>query len=352
MNQAVPSDVTGGNVGGIMKRGWLVLLAGVLLAGCTPAVATLPDKGLVLPATVNARQLAGLPVDVAAHAEVQAIAPAAFALMPDSQPFVQALSRSVEPLRLQLAQSLAADPTIRQGLAGWDRLDTNTRLALLQRVAEFQAQVMRFSIPPISLATSPPPQANLMAVFDPSEGNLGQITLYPAAVARGARYLAVSTLVHELRHAAQYQMIRGDLAVQAADDSDAETLAAGYGAAWTAMDTFGGQSRLSYGDYAHLNVEFDAFQCGNQVATILSQGQFEQVGFGFVDTHYQPNAAPTFNLLSVMSRMAGVELVTSVNAAQAQAERGRAVNRLRHGGTVVRVPVRQIVQRPGRLVIR
>jgi hypothetical protein len=334
-----------GRLGGNMTRRLLALLAGAVLTGCTTVVATVPDTGLLVPATVNPQQTAGLPVEVAAHAEIQALAPSAFALMPDSLPFVQALSRSVEPLRLQLAQGLAADPTVRQGLAGWDRLDNNGRLALLQRAGQFEAQVMSFSAPPIAMSTTPAASPKLMAIFDPAEGSLGQITIYPAAVARGAGYLALSTLVHEMRHAAQYQMIKGDLSVQAADSGDAEALAAGYAAAWQAMDTLGGQSRLSYGDYAHLNVEFDAFQTGNQVAAIVSQGQFDQMGFGFVDSQYQPTAAPVFNLLSATSRMAGSELVASVNAAQAKAEKGRTVTRQRN---VVTVAPSRIVLRPTR----
>jgi hypothetical protein len=311
-------------------------------------VLTLPEGGLLVPATASTRQTGGLPIEVAAYAEIEALAPAGFALMPESLPFVQALGRSVEPLRLTLAQNLAADPTIRQGLNAWDRLDTNGRLAILQRAGEFQAQVMAFNVPPITLATSPPAQANLMAIFDPAEGDLGQITIYPPALAKGARYLALATLVHEMRHAAQYQMMQGDVVVPVADESDVETLSAGYAAAWKAMETLGGQSRLSYGDYAHLNVEFDAFQCGNKVAALVSQGQFDQLGYGFVDTHYQANATPSFNLLSVTPRMAGAELVTSVNTAQAQAERGRTVNRLRPTNVVVPVPVRQPVRQPVR----
>jgi hypothetical protein len=330
-----------------MSRRLLAVLAGTLIAGCSQAVATLPDSGLLVPASLDPRVTAGLPADVAAHAEIQSMAPAAFALMPDSLPFVQALSRSVDPLRQQLAQSLSADPALRQGMTNWDRLDNNGRLALLQRVAEFQGQVMRFSVPPIIMSPTAPAQANLMAVFDPAEGTLGQIIIYPAAVARGARFLALSTLVHEMRHAGQYQMIRGDLTVPVAEAGDLDLLESAYSAAWTAMDTLGGQSRLSYGDYAHLNVEYDAFQTGNQVAAIVSQGQFDQVGYGFVDTHYQANATPVFSLLNATTRMAGVELVASVNAAQAKSEKGRTVNRLRQPTVRVTLPKR-VVTRPGR----
>lgn len=329
-----------------MTRRLLTLVATLLLTGCAVDVATVPaGTGLLVPAKVNVRETAGLPVEVAAHTEIEALAPSAFALMPDAVPFVQALSRSVEPLRLQLAQSLASDPTIRQGLTTWDRLDNNGRLAVLQRASQFEAQVMNFATPPIVMSPVPADSPKLMAIFDPSEGTLGQVTIYPAAVARGAGYLALSTVVHEMRHAAQYQMIKGDLTVQAADSADVEALAAGYAAAWQAMDKLGGQSRLSYGDYAHLNVEFDAFQTGNEVAAIVSQGQFDQTGFGFVDSQYQANATPLFNLLTATVKMAGSELVASVNAAQAQAERGRTVTRQRNAVTVA--PSR-IVFRPGR----
>ena len=93
---------------------------------------------------------------------------------------------------------------------------------------------------------------------------------------------------------------------------------------------------MSYGDYVHLDVEFDAFQTGNEVAEIMS-GTFNALGSGFVDVQYNAKDAPSYDISSLITTMAQPDLVGAINKAEYQAEQsvgpaGGQVTRQRHGG--------------------
>jgi hypothetical protein len=176
-------------------------------------------------------------------------------------------------------------------------------------------------------------QAGLMAYYQPAASGVGEVVIYTDAIAKGGKYMAVSTLVHEMRHAAQDQLVQANTSLMSGLDADHKTLASAYSAAWQAMNAQGGESSLAYGDYTHLNVEFDAFQTGNMVASILSKGAFDASGFGFVDTHYAASGTAELDLEALAATTTGANLVASVNKAEYQAERS-------HTGTVspVRAP--------------
>jgi hypothetical protein len=73
----------------------------------------------------------------------------------------------------------------------------------------------------------------------------------------------------------------------------------------------------------HLNAEYDAFQTGNQVAALLSGGQLDTLGYGFVTTQYDKNGKATFDPLGFSVEAAGRDLIAAVNQAEAQLERTR-----------------------------
>src|SRR5262249_33823490 len=141
-------------------------------------------------------------------------------------------------------------------------------------------------VPDVVQQTGAPPSSGMMAYFQSSTTGNGTIVLYVDEIAQAGKYMAIASVVHEMRHAAQYQLVAANRGLFSALDPGQKPLASAYAAAWQAMDALGGESSLAYGDYAHLNVEYDAFQTGNEVASILSNGQFDASGFGFLDTHY------------------------------------------------------------------
>ena len=280
----------------------------------------------LLPGSVGSGDTAasgGLPSDVAAHPSVEEGTPTAFALSSQAAPFLEALQQKVQPMRIELAHAIEGDQTISQGLANWEATSGSAQLSILERVASLEAQVMGCQVPPL---VDQPGQADVpgtMAYFDPSQGDIGQVVIYPDEIAQGGQWLALATVVHEMRHAAQYQLLNAvDGQGTGAPDTDPQdlTLANAYASAWQAMSSTGGETQLSYGDYAHLNVEYDAFQTGNEVSALVSGGQFDAMGYGFVDTHFSAVGKPDLDVTSLAFRVDGVGLITDVNEAEYQAE--------------------------------
>lgn len=320
-----------------MTRQILIVVAAALLAGCDTSV-----PGLGFPAGISTQgdgtdALGGLPDAEAAHASVEQQAPDAFVLTSNGATFVDALERTVRPLRQSLAQSLQNDATVTQGLANWETSSTSARLSVLKRVAALEGQVMGFTVPPLVSTSQPAPVAGMMAFYQPGDSDIGQVTIYGPAIAPGNKYLALSTLVHEMRHACQYQLVQADQnnALQATGDD--HTLAQAYAGSWQAMDNLGGESSLAYGDYVHLDVEFDAFETGNEVAALVGGSQFNPAGSGFVDVQYQSDDTPVFDLVPLVPQFATADVVGAINQAEAQAQvaqsrRGTQIISQRHGG--------------------
>jgi hypothetical protein len=234
--------------------------------------------------------------------------------------FLAALANSVEPQRLAIAQQIKADSSVTRTLSNWNAAGSSAQLAALQRVETIECGVLDISAPAIVVDNGTPPQAGLMALYQPGTNDAGQVTLYASALSTGDPYLALATLVHEVRHAAQYQLVLNYEAGGLGLTADQRTLAAAYDTAWQAMDAWGGEGSLSYGDYAHLAVEYDAFQTGNEVATIVSGGSYNAGGSGFIDTQYKVVGQPQLDLSTLVTKDAESVLVGAVNSAEAQSE--------------------------------
>jgi hypothetical protein len=324
-----------------MKHLLALAIAATTLTACgaLPAALTGVGTGTTRVSTAaDAAAFGGLADTLAAHVSVQLGTPAAYALSTQSKPYLAALGRVMDPMRRTLADRLAADATVTQGLASWERSTATAQLNVLKRIAAIEADVMACDEPSIVARTGASGQTGLMAYYQPAASGVGEIVIYTDAVAKGGKYMAVSTLVHEMRHAAQDQLVQANTRLMSGLDADQKTLASAYSAAWQAMNAQGGESSLAYGDYTHLNVEYDAFQTGNMVASILSKGAFDDNGFGFVDTHYSATGTADLDLEALADANTGANLVAAVNKAEYQAERS-------HTGTVS--PVRGPRSFPG-----
>lgn len=310
-----------------------VLAATLSACGTLPSVLTgVPVTSAGTPGTASdAASFGGLSGSLAAHASVELGTPAAYALSPQGTGFLEALDRVVEPMRLTLAGRLKADSAVTSGLSSWERSTNAQRLAVLQRVATIEGEVMNCSVPTIVGQSGSSGQTGLLAYYQPAAIGNGQVVIYTDAIAKSGKYMAVATLVHEMRHAAQDQLIQQSQGFMVTMDGDDRTLATAYSASWQAMNALGGEAGLAYGDYTHLNVEFDAFQTGNEVAAILSAGQFDATGIGFVDTHYTASGTVGLDLTALSGTTSGAALVAAVNKAEYQAEKG-------HSGSIT--PVR------------
>jgi hypothetical protein len=297
-------------------RAWTIPLAllGIVTACGRPPMIAPPVPGGQGTQIQDAPHAGGLSADEAIRPSVVLARPQAFTLSDQSEPFLTALDQHVAPQRQTLAQQLASDPIVSAGLTNWDRAGATGQFRTLQRVAALQGSVMGCRVPSITEDRGEPDRPGMMAYYQPDQTGIGQIVLYPRAIAQGGKYLAVATVVHEMRHAVQFQLATSRSAVTKPGGA---TLAPAYAQAWRAMGELGGEGQLSYGDYAHLTIEYDAFQTGNQVATLLSRGEYDGMGCGFVDAQYRnEKAVPALRLLPMMQKLTGANLAATVNKAQ------------------------------------
>lgn len=300
-------------------RAWIRALAltAVLSACGRPPLAMAPLPGGQGTQIQDASSAGGLAADEAIRPSVVFGRPQAFALTPASAPFLQTLAETVEPQRLALARQLVADPIVAKGLTTWEQSGRSGQFRTLQRIAALEGDVMGCRVPRLVEDTGTPDRPGLMAYFQADPTGVGRIVTYPAAMAQGGKYLAVATLIHEMRHAAQFQLATSR---SAATKPGGLVLAPAYAAAWRAMGELGGEERLSYGDYCHLTIEYDAFQSGNQVATLISHGAYDGMGCGFVDVQYRgEKAQPALQLFPMMAKLSDVALLATVNKAQYKA---------------------------------
>jgi hypothetical protein len=314
----------------------LALVAAVTACGRPPVMIPTPSGNQGTQAQ-DAPHAGGLAADEAIRPSVVFARPQAFALTPQSEPFLTAMAEHVEPQRRALARQLAADPVVTAGLTNWDTSGRTGQFRTLQRVAALQGDVMGCRLPSISENSKEPDRPGLMAYYQPDQTGLGKIVLFPKAIAQGGKYLAVATVIHEMRHAAQFQLATSRSAVTKPGGA---VLAPAYAAAWRAMGELGGEENLAYGDYAHLTIEYDAFQTGNLVATLISQGVYDGMGCGFVDTQYRgERALPALKLLPMMQKLTGVSLAATVNKAQYLAVKAynRKLTMQRHPASTARV---------------
>jgi hypothetical protein len=324
--------------------GALALIALLSACGRPPLIAA-PQPGGQGTQTQDASHAGGLAADEAIRPSVVFARPQAFALTEPSEPFLNALAEHVEPQRLALARQLVADPTVSSGLTNWERAGRAGQFRTLQRVAALQGDVMGCRVPTLVENGGEPDRPGLMAYFQPDQTGSGRIVTFPRSMAQGGKYLAVATLLHEMRHAAQFQLATSRSAVTRPGGA---VLAPAYAAAWRAMGELGGEERLSYGDYCHLTIEYDAFQTGNQVATLISQGAYDGMGCGFVDMQYRgERALPALKLLPMMQKLTGTALAATVNKAQYKAvsSYNRKLLELRHPASTARI-LPQLVSAP------
>lgn len=303
-----------------MRQRFLSAFAVLFLTACGVASSVGPDlTGL----DVAAR--GGLSEAVAARPSVQLARPTVFVLTDQAEPFLVALEAASVPQRKALAKRLIADAAFQRGLAGWEGASAAGRMTVLERLAAIEAQVMGGRVPAIVLDDPIEGAEGMLATYQPNRGGLGTITVFGEPLARSGRYEAIAMMAHEMRHAIQYQQIQTDARGTPAQ----ATLTQAFSRCWSALDELGGEGALAYGDYVHLNVEYDAFQTGNMVATLVSKGAYDAGGNGFATTQYASDATPALDLMQLRGLYSGTQLIAAVNRAEAQ-------HAARRGGTAKR----------------
>ncbi|MDB5100269.1 MAG: hypothetical protein JWM80_4690 [Cyanobacteria bacterium RYN_339] len=244
-----------------------------------------------------------MPHDDGAHPSVEQAHAKAYVLTTPSRPFLEALARVAGPQRLAVAKRLQADATVKDGIAGWGLLDEAAAFKLLQYAGRQMCEELGYEPP--TMKVQPGVIANRAGLYDDASDTLA---INAELLKTRSAYSALATVLHEVRHAIQHRIVA---ATQT--DNDLVTLAAGYKARPAAGNP------AAYGDYVHLTTEFDAFQFGNCVASILSKGKFDDTQFGTVDTHFDAKGLVIFDLLNLPAELDLKGRILAVNVAEADA---------------------------------
>jgi hypothetical protein len=276
-----------------MTRFALLAMA-ALLAACAP---------------VSTAAQGGVPNDDGAHPSVEQAHPLAYVLTPASRPFLEALERVTGPQRLAVAQRLKGDAKVTDGLAGWKRLDEDAAFAVLQRAGQLACDELGYDLPATRVQAGA--LVERAGLYDDATDT---ITVYADLLKEPVAAKALATMLHEVRHGIQHRIV-----ALAKPDADLATLAKGYKARPAAG------TPDAYGDYAHLTTEYDAFQFGNAIATIVTKGKFDDARFGTVDTHFDVNGRVAFDLLALPADADLRTRILAANIAEANA-RGLVVN--------------------------
>ncbi|HEY9721974.1 MAG TPA: hypothetical protein V6D47_08155 [Oscillatoriaceae cyanobacterium] len=251
------------------------------------------------------------------NAKVEAEAPAGFALMPDSAQFRQIIESQAERDRQSLAQAILADRDVMNSFENWTDESSSQQVATLKAVGAIEGQIFKFTPPPLKSASGVPSDGTL-GYFMPAKRGIGSVTIYPTAIARGDKWQALDVIVHEMRHAYQDQLMLQASNGQLAEGTTGRTLAEAYYQSQLVISKVGGEDNLSYGDYAHLNMEFDSFETGNKVAEMVSRGQADTSHLGYVDTQYDSKGRAQVDLASLESRVGADGLLDAVNQLEAK----------------------------------
>ncbi|MDB5096952.1 MAG: hypothetical protein JWM80_1373 [Cyanobacteria bacterium RYN_339] len=246
------------------------------------------------------------------NAATEAKAPEGFVLSKETQDFRKAMDGQGDKQRMALAKQIAGDQTVMGAFGNWSKLSEKDQMATLDRVVAMEGKVMDFTPPPMSTATGVP-ETGTLAYFQGGRDGIGKVVLYPEAIAKGDRWTALATVTHEMRHAYQFQLVMKAANKKIAEGTVDMTLAYGFYQANQVISKVGGEDNLSYGDYSHLNNEYDAFATGNMIAAVVSKGEANTSGLGFVDVQYKPSGEPYAGLAFIESKVGAAKLLEALN---------------------------------------
>lgn len=202
-----------------------------------------------------------------ANPELQGQAPDAFALSKKNLKWLKLAhqQRDIDAKRFYL--QLKSTPELYPSLKNWLNLSFEQRLQLLPKVFEVECAVLQMTCPELVINTTLYPTRPVNFVFDIRHPGSGLVYLNPEKLKEMAPYAPLAFLIHETRHAYQFQM----------GFSQKDVLAQGYKAAFTAQSKLTG---FSFSDFLTLLNEYEAFQFGNHVIGLLTNWQVDMSNMG------------------------------------------------------------------------
>lgn len=217
--------------------------------------------------------------------------PGATVLHRDSLPFLQQSKRDTLYDARKLVTAIQRDLLLTQSVRKFDKLTPSDRKKVLRRVFDLEVRASGRKGPVLVLDDKA--KRATFFEFDPKKPDSGKVILNPTQLfADPNPYAALLFLIHETRHAYQFQTAFLPTRISSPTQSDAYRL--GFEAQ---KEVFDKRLPVSFCDFLTLNQEHEAFLFGNIVMELLTHGDVDTTGMGTLASQYVPNKGLRLDLL-------------------------------------------------------
>lgn len=222
-----------------------------------------------------------------ANQSLQQKAPNAFVLQPQAANFVRSAFAQTQLQADALVEGLKDHEELSDAIGRWSELSFEEQKPHLQKIIEFQCELMGVTVPELVLDPQLYPDRLAYFVFDHNNPDAGKVFLNETRFAEQEPVVTLALLIHETRHAYQFQMAYQQPGV----------LADAYKAAFAAQAEL---KPRSFGDFLTLANEYEAFQFSNLVIGELFDWKVDLPSMGTYASQYWADKRLKLDLLHLI----------------------------------------------------
>lgn len=235
-----------------------------------------------------------------ANEAMQAKSPKAYALSELNQAWLKQAHHIRSQDAKRFFNALKQESQLFASLIDWPNLSFEQRMSLLPKVFAIECQVLQMVCPELVINNSLYPTRAVNFVFDIKAPGSGLVYLNPDKLKAMETYAPLAFLIHETRHAYQFQLAFNE-----------ETLLAqGYREAFT---TQAQQAGFSFSDFLTLLNEYEAFQFGNQMIGLLVNWQVDMPNMGTFASQFDAQGKLKIDLLQLAKVNSTMSLLEAYN---------------------------------------
>lgn len=242
------------------------------------------------------------PAKFYANEALQKQTPTAYALSESNIPWLEQAHKQRQLDAEKLVNALKQNKALYKKLMNWEALSFEQRMALLPEVFAIEIQSFAITAPTLVINNTLYPQRAVNFVFDVRYPGAGLVYLNPDKLKEMEVYAPLAFLLHETRHAYQFQLAF----------KEQNLLAKGYLSAFKTQSNLSG---ASFSDFLTLLNEYEAFQFGNQVLELLTDGKFESAMMGTFASQFNEHNHLKIDLLELAKEPQKGNLLERFNAA-------------------------------------
>ena len=242
------------------------------------------------------------PAKFYANEALQKQTPTAYALSESNIPWLEQAHKQRQLDAEKLVNALKQNKALYKKLMNWEALSFEQRMALLPEVFAIEIKSFAITAPTLVINNTLYPQRAVNFVFDVRYPGAGLVYLNPDKLKEMEVYAPLAFLLHETRHAYQFQLAF----------KEQNLLAKGYLSAFKTQSNLSG---ASFSDFLTLLNEYEAFQFGNQVLELLTDGKFESAMMGTFASQFNELNHLKIDLLELAKEPQKGSLLERFNAA-------------------------------------